>query len=362
MPRTRSRRGAGTRRPPALEMARSALAIGSRVGRWVIVGSPRQIVHGQSVRSCVPVRCTCGSGIEKLVRDDQLAAGESKSCGCIERERIAAAAVHAGDIFGYWTVVKVVSRSACLCRCACGSQRRVQTSHLKSGKSKSCRCDGRYAAWRQGAAFGAWTTDSSPCRIGNQWVVRVRCECGEESTLRCNVLASGRSKSCRRCAARMRAASRVIKQIPERATKDRDRKSLKGGEVFHWLRVLKHARTNKHGVNYYDCECLRCGTVKAIRVASIKSGKAKSCGCWQGEVASRVASDSLRRARTNVRQWAYEKDGAVVCWMRSSWEVAFAHYLDAAGLRWTYEPETFKLADGRRYTPDFYVSSQKTFY
>jgi hypothetical protein len=42
-------------------------------------------------------------------------------------------------------------------------------------------------------------------------------------------------------------------------------------------------------------------------------------------------------------------------WMRSSWEVAVAHRLDRDGLSWEYEPETFRLDEHTRYTPDFKV-------
>ncbi|HXI15423.1 MAG TPA: NUMOD3 domain-containing DNA-binding protein [Chloroflexota bacterium] len=40
--------------------------------------------------------------------------------------------------------------------------------------------------------------------------------------------------------------------------------------------------------------------------------------------------------------------------MRSSWEVAVATGLDAAGIRWLYEPKRFTLTD-RTYTPDFFL-------
>lgn len=49
---------------------------------------------------------------------------------------------------------------------------------------------------------------------------------------------------------------------------------------------------------------------------------------------------------------AHEYNGYL---FRSSWEVAFARFLDGLGTAWEYEPETFKLSDGSRYTPDFRV-------
>jgi len=41
---------------------------------------------------------------------------------------------------------------------------------------------------------------------------------------------------------------------------------------------------------------------------------------------------------------------------RSSWEVKFAVYLDGLGIKWEYEPESFKLSSGISYIPDFYLS------
>lgn len=44
-------------------------------------------------------------------------------------------------------------------------------------------------------------------------------------------------------------------------------------------------------------------------------------------------------------------------WMRSSWEVAFALWLDNCGIKWEYETKRFCL--GRTYyTPDFYLPDQ----
>ena len=41
-------------------------------------------------------------------------------------------------------------------------------------------------------------------------------------------------------------------------------------------------------------------------------------------------------------------------WMRSSWEVAYAKYLDKNNLKWEYERDTFNLKN-TTYTPDFYL-------
>jgi len=40
--------------------------------------------------------------------------------------------------------------------------------------------------------------------------------------------------------------------------------------------------------------------------------------------------------------------------MRSSWEIAYAQYLDKNNIKWQYEPKTFDLGN-TTYTPDFYL-------
>lgn len=45
-------------------------------------------------------------------------------------------------------------------------------------------------------------------------------------------------------------------------------------------------------------------------------------------------------------------------WMRSSWEVCFALWLDHCGIQWEYEKKKFMLSKGHYYTPDFYLPDQ----
>ena len=42
--------------------------------------------------------------------------------------------------------------------------------------------------------------------------------------------------------------------------------------------------------------------------------------------------------------------------MRSSWEVKYAEYLDKNNIGWSYEPKSYKLNNGKLYTPDFILS------
>ncbi len=47
---------------------------------------------------------------------------------------------------------------------------------------------------------------------------------------------------------------------------------------------------------------------------------------------------------------------------RSTWEAAFARYLDSRGLDWAYEAHTWVLSNGTAYTPDFWVPALKTYF
>lgn len=44
-------------------------------------------------------------------------------------------------------------------------------------------------------------------------------------------------------------------------------------------------------------------------------------------------------------------------WMRSTWEVAYAKYLDKNSITWKYEPECFYLIENRSYRPDFLINN-----
>lgn len=60
----------------------------------------------------------------------------------------------------------------------------------------------------------------------------------------------------------------------------------------------------------------------------------------------------------NKGKWTWYKDTH----FRSSWEAEFAKELDGLGIEWQYEKQQFKLSNGKRYTPDFYVPVLDKYY
>ncbi len=79
--------------------------------------------------------------------------------------------------------------------------------------------------------------------------------------------------------------------------------------------------------------------------------KAKLSVSKQG---SRHPNFGKRRRHHGTRHWFTCPNGQCVS-MRSSWEVAYAKYLNANNIDWEYEPQTFVLQSGEAYTPDFFL-------
>ncbi|SJZ83759.1 hypothetical protein [Megasphaera cerevisiae] len=66
--------------------------------------------------------------------------GKSTSCGCTMC-RPKGGKVKSGQQYGYWTVLKAdVQKRKSLCRCVCGIEKMVGNQSLTSGHSKSCGC------------------------------------------------------------------------------------------------------------------------------------------------------------------------------------------------------------------------------
>ena len=60
------------------------------------------------------------------------------------------------------------------------------------------------------------------------------------------------------------------------------------------------------------------------------------------------------KPRRHGKWFWVETPGGTILSMRSTWEVLFADWLTTRGVIWEYETQTFILADGSAYTPDFF--------
>ena len=116
--------------------------IGDKINRWTIL-------EKISKSGRVYYECQCECGTIKKVRADHLKSGNSKSCGCLQKEVVSNNYIDlTGQRFGKWMVIKRVEKPDTTinrgtfweCQCECGAIKIVSGHSLKNGASKSCGC------------------------------------------------------------------------------------------------------------------------------------------------------------------------------------------------------------------------------
>lgn len=108
-----------------------------------------------------------------------------------------------GQVFGEWTVIAPATpdkygRKKWLCRCSCGKERVVSDDNLRSGKSRSCGHKKPIRSDLTGMRFGRLTVlrfDRYETRLHSA-VWRCLCDCGNETSVSATNLKSGHTTSC----------------------------------------------------------------------------------------------------------------------------------------------------------------------
>lgn len=120
---------------------------GKRYGRLHVVG-----IAGRSGQGMTLWDCQCDCGQSKTVRSSTLVNGTTRSCGCLQRDTVAALAKSrpqhkdlSGRVFGRLTVLSLIldkktAGATWLCSCSCGNQAIARATNLTSGYKKSCGC------------------------------------------------------------------------------------------------------------------------------------------------------------------------------------------------------------------------------
>jgi hypothetical protein len=108
-----------------------------------------------------------------------------------------------GDTFGLLTALEDYDpkRKLVLCRCECGTEKRVRGVHLASGKSRSCGCaryetraDRKALYLTAGMVFNRLTVIEDVANCDDD--ARFLCECGNETTTKALSVKHGNTKSC----------------------------------------------------------------------------------------------------------------------------------------------------------------------
>lgn len=121
---------------------------GQKFGRWTVLERAENDSNGRAQWLC---ECSCNEHTRRTVKGIKLRAGESLSCGCLQKEKARerkSVYPRVGDLtgktFGFWTVIgpaeKRGNKKYWLCKCICGTEKEVSQGDLRNGKSKSCGC------------------------------------------------------------------------------------------------------------------------------------------------------------------------------------------------------------------------------
>lgn len=115
---------------------------GQRFGRLTAVYATDRRISGSVVWEC---RCDCGNTV--LVSAASLCKGDTASCGCLHREKLAKRRKVdlTGQRFGYLSVLHATDRRVrgCIvwtCKCDCGGQVDIPSERLTGGQKISCGC------------------------------------------------------------------------------------------------------------------------------------------------------------------------------------------------------------------------------
>jgi hypothetical protein len=123
-----------------------------KFNRLTIVEDLGMKQHGFSARARRMVKCHCDCGTKLVVRRDHVESGHTESCGCLNRERVGAAAkgvnrskVVVGHPHGGAQVLKRLENTlsgsaAYLCRCHCGVEWPVSGTRLTAPKARLIQC------------------------------------------------------------------------------------------------------------------------------------------------------------------------------------------------------------------------------
>ena len=115
---------------------------GQRFGRLVVIEDSGERVNGKKVWKC---KCDCGNTVN--VPTTYLTTGDTKSCGCLQKERTSETRRKdlTNQVFGSLTALRATEerKSGQIvweCKCTCGNLHYVTTSDLTTGHTTSCGC------------------------------------------------------------------------------------------------------------------------------------------------------------------------------------------------------------------------------
>jgi len=139
-------------------------------------------------------------------------------------------------------------------------------------------------------------------------------------------------------------------------------KTMKGKNIYkrseEHKRKISKAMKGKNNPRYLNGKCLKTYYCKMCK---------KKIGIGSGVYGSGLCTSCSLKGKNKGKKngmfgkiTIWKREYYKNIWMRSSWEVKYAKYLDRNKIKWKYEPKTFDLGN-MTYTPDFYLPKTKAY-
>lgn len=153
-----------------------------------------------------------------------------------------------------------------------------------------------------GQRFNYWTVlERAPSRLGGGTVWLCQCDCGTIKEVWTSLLRTGHGKSCGCRKGELLAAAKRIDRT---------------GQTFgHWtvLAPLPYQMVGGTNKAFGICRC-ECGTIREMCIASLVSGRSKSCGCYKTEVLrARRLDDRCRHGHERTPENTYISPAGARC-------------------------------------------------
>ena len=208
--------------------------------------------------------------MEELIHEDEIPVGRAEDLRGQKYNRLTVK----------YRVKNLGKQTAWLCICDCGNEVVVTGAHLKDGHTKSCGClqkekvagkNRNNHAQLTGLRFGRLLVlKPTEERSNGDIVWECLCDCGNTHKVRTSSLTRGDTTSCG--CYRSETASERYKQIGANRASDLI------GQRFGKLTVVRKTDERKFGNIIWECVC-DCGNICFVPTSYLNVGDTASCGC-----------------------------------------------------------------------------------
>lgn len=184
--------------------------IGTKINEWTILDV---LCYPDKPQTFLLVQCSCGKIVELPLTD--ITKNYKTDCGCMHRKRLDQKVIEQykyliGTKINNWTVLKIIPpnencrKTMALCRCQCGTIKKVRIQYLLDGRSRDWGC-GRKKTLREtrtknlvGQRFGKLVVKEllEESDDFNRRRYLCNCDCGGKTITSSICLTSGHTKSC----------------------------------------------------------------------------------------------------------------------------------------------------------------------